>query len=187
MHNSSTWNTEYYKGRWNYLRSPEQRPRYVLVADWCRTYFAASSVLDVGCGEGLLARELSGVRGPAYHGIDFAEAAVVVGRDRTREQPLITFETASMESYEPTRPYDVVIFNESLYCCLDPLGTLRRYARYLTPAGGLLLSITTVHADLALLVERIYGAGLLASTVVTDRCSRKGWHLLALRGGAGAA
>lgn len=186
MDGSSIWNSQYYEGRWNYLSSPEQRPRYVLLADWCRTYFAAPSVLDVGCGEGLLARELSCVPGPTYHGIDFAEAALVVGRDRAGELPLTTFEMASMEGYEPTHQFDVVIFDESLYCCTDPLGTLGRYARYLTPAGGLLLSITTLHADLALLIERIYGDAVIASALVTDRCSGKGWHLLALRGGAQA-
>jgi SAM-dependent methyltransferase len=62
------------------------------------------SALDLGCGTGILCRELSG-HGIAAAGVDLSEGMIGLAR---RQAPLCRFETADMVTYRPAERFDLV-------------------------------------------------------------------------------
>ncbi|MGZ5444514.1 MAG: class I SAM-dependent methyltransferase [Thermoanaerobaculia bacterium] len=174
------WDDEYRTGRWNYLADAEQAPRYAVIADWCRRFSPSAKIVDAGCGEGLLLEHLGHASFAHYHGIDFAPAAIDRARSRIRDSAREHFQCASLEDLDPSAlTPDVVVFNESLYCCRDPL---RLFRRYLGAVGNglVVVSITAMQEVLASLLERMYEERIIASLTITDRRCLKGWRLLAV-------
>jgi SAM-dependent methyltransferase len=55
----ATWDREYATGEWAKLGDPAEMPRYAMIAGYSRTLDPAASVVDIGCGEGHLARAVS--------------------------------------------------------------------------------------------------------------------------------
>ena len=45
---------EYKSGSWDYLRGPEELPRFSIVAGYCHHFRPNSAILEIGCGEGIL-------------------------------------------------------------------------------------------------------------------------------------
>jgi 2-polyprenyl-3-methyl-5-hydroxy-6-metoxy-1,4-benzoquinol methylase len=101
-------------------------------------------VLDVGCGAGLLGAQLR-KRGNAVWGIDAADdiAHVAAGRlDRFMLADITDGERVG-ELLGDTR-FDVIVFADVLEHLPDPVGTLRRYLRFLAPGGTVLVSVPNV-------------------------------------------
>ena len=48
------FDTQYAGGQWDYLRSPDEAPRYGVVAGYTALLPGRPALLEVGCGEGLL-------------------------------------------------------------------------------------------------------------------------------------
>ena len=87
------------------------------------------AVLDVGCGQGVLARRLANSSYSRYVGIDLSGSAISVAQQQPPERS--SFFAADCEDYSPTEQFDVIVFNEVLCCLHDPLRTVERYARSL--------------------------------------------------------
>ncbi len=100
-----------------------------------------SSVLDVGCGEGWLAREL-GRRGIDVLGVD----AVADLIERARSAGGARFETISHEQIAEgaiTRRFDLCVCNFSLLGEASTNGLIARVPQLLNPGGALL--VQTLH------------------------------------------
>lgn len=86
-----------------------------------------SRVLEVGCGEGELARSLE-KRGFAITAID-------------PEGPRGSiFQRVSLEEFVDTRPFEAVVANRSLHHIHDLAGALEKIRRLLRPGGVLILA-----------------------------------------------
>jgi SAM-dependent methyltransferase len=120
---------------WQGLGSPQQAPRYLEIASLIARLAPHGSVLDVGCGAGVLEGFLE--PDTAYFGIEPLADAVQSARcDRNAIR-----QCAAEEFEGDGRKWGCVVFNEMLYYTRDPCGLLRKYARFLEPDGVMILSI----------------------------------------------
>src|SRR2546423_12002448 len=111
------------------MRRLDELARYAVIAGYLRHLKPGGSVLDVGCGEGLLADHLRPFGYARYLGVDLSETAVRQAAGRVDERTAFT--AADAESYVPAGRWDAIVLNESVYYFRDPLGTVRRYERLL--------------------------------------------------------
>lgn len=102
-----------------------------------RTGLAGKSVLDVGCGGGILAESMA-VRGAAVCGIDLSEKALKVAQLHLLESRLpVNYEAVSAEDFAARRPgeFDVVTCMELLEHVPEPASTVGACAALLKPGG----------------------------------------------------
>jgi SAM-dependent methyltransferase len=100
---------------------------------------AAKNILDVGCGEGSLARYLASP-GRKVLGIDPFATAIDEARSKGGEGAGVTFLCAAFEDFEtPPGSLDGIVFAASLHH-MAPEGAIRKAKKLLKP-GGLLLIV----------------------------------------------
>lgn len=131
------WDTQWAENRWDGLSEMHELARYSLLAGYALFLRPGGSILDVGCGAGILRDRLHPDAFRRYVGIDFGEA---IARAAARRDERTDFVVGDMRTYEPAERFDVIVFNESLYYAADEIAELRRYAQWLAPAGIFLVS-----------------------------------------------
>jgi 2-polyprenyl-3-methyl-5-hydroxy-6-metoxy-1,4-benzoquinol methylase len=130
---------EYARGEWDYLRGPSELARFSIVAGYCRHYKPHGSILEIGCGEGLLPERL-GLEGYSrYLGVDISREAIARAQPRQNERTAFVAEDA-MRLHLQDR-FDVIIFNECLEYFDEPLALLHRYEAFLHGTGIYIVSI----------------------------------------------
>ena len=134
----STWEEQWARGGWDFMRDLDELPRYAVIAGLLHRWRPAGSVLDVGCGEGVLWDHLRPLGCSRYVGIDLSQEAIA--RAGGRADAHARFVAAAAESYSPEESFDAIVFNESVYYFGDPLATVARYRRSLAPDGVLVVS-----------------------------------------------
>jgi len=131
----SLWEQQYGSGHWDYLHALAELGRFSVLIGYIRELKPEGTVLDVGCGEGLLYKRLQ-PRSSPYLGLDISESAIA----KARASGCGTFVSADAEEFVINDTYDVIVFNESLYYFTDPVGTVARYAKALRPDGIMIVS-----------------------------------------------
>lgn len=137
----TTWDRQYAAGEWAFLDGLAEMPRYGVVAGYCRTVSPSASVLDLGCGTGVLRAWLGGDGDRRYLGIDVSEVAVRKAREAASGSA--RFEAADVATFQPDagERFDVVVLNEVLYYVADPGALVRRCSGFLAPGGMIVLSM----------------------------------------------
>ena len=87
---------------------------------------AGESVLDLGCGDGIMAAPLRGY-GLRYEGVDASAGMIEAARVRN---PGLPFDVARSEDFEPSSPVDVTICLRSFYYPEDRVAFFRKVAGY---------------------------------------------------------
>jgi 2-polyprenyl-3-methyl-5-hydroxy-6-metoxy-1,4-benzoquinol methylase len=129
---------QYTAAEWDYLRSIGEAPRFGVVSAYCRLLASGGSVLEIGCGEGILLEHLDRSRFAHFTGVDISSVAIERARGLADERT--TFACADAEAYVPDRAYDVIVFNEVLEYLDDPLAVVRRYEAFVQPEGHFVAS-----------------------------------------------
>ena len=111
-----------------------QQERYEALGQIIAELPAQSSLLDVGCGVGGIIEHLPDLD---YLGIDISEEAI----KQASQMHANTFVCAEAETFCPSKKYDIILFNESLYYLKNPLEQAVRYMDFLTDEGRLLISV----------------------------------------------
>jgi SAM-dependent methyltransferase len=139
------WDIEYSNGKWNFNDDTADDCLYPYLEDYAKK----GSILDLGCGSGNTANELSSSAYASYVGVDISETALEKARRRSEEnghEQKTRFLRGDFLKYEPQQRFDVILFRESLYHV--PMGsvtaTLDRYARYLEEGGVFIVRIATI-------------------------------------------
>lgn len=108
---------------------------------------AAKSVLDLGCAGGTLALCL-GPEYDTYCGVDISDVAIANAAelfDGPGGNTAIThqLEVSTVQDFQPSRQFDVIIFNEVMYYLPLPqiAEAVRRYSRHLSTDGVILVSL----------------------------------------------
>jgi len=134
-----TWDQEYGCGRWDYLDTIGELAHYSVVVGYCSFVKPEGAILDVGCGTGVLMRQLSAAGYSNYLGLDLSREAIAQAM-RHKCEPA-RCEVANAETFQPREKYDAIIFNEVLYYFQDPKSVVSRYARHLRSDGILIVSM----------------------------------------------
>jgi 2-polyprenyl-3-methyl-5-hydroxy-6-metoxy-1,4-benzoquinol methylase len=140
------WDSEYRSGKWRYLASLAEFPRYAVIAGYLRFLGRDKQILEVGCGTGILHSYLKDVGFARYKGIDFSAAAIMEASKAADQSS--RFEVAEGSAYSDGQRYDVIIFNEVLYYFEDCLSLLRHYRKSLSGGGRFIISMVLgAHSD----------------------------------------
>jgi len=177
---AQTWEAQYAAGRWDYLAQLSELARFSILAGYICHLKPGGTVLDTGCGQGVLLRRLPSSCYSRYVGIDVSSSAISVAQEQGNERS--TFLAADCEEYSPTEHFDVIVFNEVLCCLRDPLRTVERYMRSLNPGGLLLVSMCTAASGSSTILRRLKRAYATVDEVRVVHSGRKvSWVCTALR------
>jgi ubiquinone/menaquinone biosynthesis C-methylase UbiE len=106
-------------------------------------------VLELGCGAGFIAEQVSERTRSRVVGVDISSAAIEQARARVEREgkTRLTFETKDIEKLDyPERSFDAAISIDTLYYVDDVENVVRRTARALKP-GGAMYVFYNVHPD----------------------------------------
>lgn len=130
---------QYASAYWAYLRSLPETPRFGVVAAYCHRLATGGSVLEVGCGEGILLDHLDRNRFASYTGVDIS--AVAIDRARRLGNDRTSFVCASAEEYVPEHAHQVISFTEVMEYFDDPVAVIQRYEPFLAEGGHFIVSM----------------------------------------------
>jgi len=136
------WNKQYKQGRWDSLQSKQEASRYYTIADFIKKHGPASpSILDLGCGDGVLNERMESNSYSHFTGVDFA--AESIKRAKQKNIPNTTFLTADLHTYTPQGNFDIIVFNEAFYYVHNTVKqtVLNKALKALKPNGILIVSI----------------------------------------------
>jgi 2-polyprenyl-6-hydroxyphenyl methylase/3-demethylubiquinone-9 3-methyltransferase len=134
----SEWDRAYSSGQLAYFGDMDELARYSILTGYVRHLGGQPTIVDIGCGGGLLRRHLQGLPFASYLGIDISDVAVrqamTLADDRT------TFVCDDVITSDIPAA-DVIVLNEVLYFVEDPGALLGRIATVLHPGGRLMVSM----------------------------------------------
>ena len=139
---AATWDLQYRSGAWDGLVAETER--HACIASLVFQFAPVRPfVLDVGCGQGALARQTRGDARGGYLGLDISNEAIRrAGEDCA---PGESFHALDVEAGPPAfllpGSVDAAVFSEVLYYLDDPLVTLRRFAPLLSRHGVFVFSL----------------------------------------------
>lgn len=142
------WDHAYGAGEFDYMASLGERPRYAMLLSYLELAGPAPSVLDIGCGPGILRRTLRSGAFSSYVGIDLSAAAIEAARRQSSDDRTDFRVGDAMAVDLPAT--DVVVLNEMLYYAPVPQALIRRVAAVVRPDGLILASIWRHAGDRAL-------------------------------------
>lgn len=143
------WDEEFANGRWDHLEATANDCVYSRIERWAQK----GSILDLGCGSGATANELTNDAFREYTGVDISEVALAKAKKRTVENGRASkchFMQGDVVHYVPKQKVDVILFRESVYYIKRPQlkAVLTRYAQWLTSDGVFIVRIWNEHGKL---------------------------------------
>lgn len=133
------WDAEYSANQWDYLKNLPELGRYSMITGYLSHLKPNASILEVGCGTGLLFERIRHLPYQYYKGIDISEKAIAAASQFCDAKT--TFVSGNGANFLDTKKYDVIIFNEALYYFDDCLAVLKHYTQQLTPGGFFIISM----------------------------------------------
>ena len=133
---------------------------------------AVKNILDLGCGEGVLTRELAR-RGALVTAVDLDEDALVRSAKlcMVEELPVCHFirDSADLDGFADNSS-DAVLCSMMLMDCADPAGTVREAARVLKPGGILHVTLPCDCRGSESYLQMVLQAGLTVVKRETTNC-----------------
>lgn len=136
------WNRQYRNGRWNNLKSEREAARYQKIIEFARKYGPKNpSILDIGCGEGVLTERMDPKDYSFFMGMDFSSESIKLASKK--DLPNTRFLTADAVKFHPEQQFDIIVFNEAFYYIHDSekQNVLSRMLNNLSENGILIISI----------------------------------------------
>ena len=108
------WNKQYRSGRWESLKSDIEAHRYDQIIECIYKYsIEQPGILDLGCGDGVLNERMKDHHYEYFLGIDFS--SVSIKKALVKELPRSEYRSIDIIRFDPSRNFDVIIFNEVFY------------------------------------------------------------------------
>jgi SAM-dependent methyltransferase len=108
------WDKEFSGNKWDFIDNTVGDCVYPPL----EKYAQKGDILDLGCGPGNTANELSADAYRTYIGVDISEAALAKAVKRTAENERTdknSFVCSDFLGYTPTKEFDIILFRESMY------------------------------------------------------------------------
>ncbi|MEJ2766164.1 class I SAM-dependent methyltransferase [Photobacterium sp. MCCC 1A19761] len=134
------WEEQYQNNQWQHLHQIGELAHYNVIRGYIRFFKPGADILDIGCGEGVLNREMSRSDYHYYQGIDFSDTAIHNANASLQNEKTF-FKQADAHAYQPDRQYDCIVFCESLNCINNPDQLISRLRQYLKPDGIIIISL----------------------------------------------
>lgn len=132
-------------GDWDGLEAAYEIPRYINIEAWRMEYKPSGSVLDVGCGSGIVLARIHTSNSPhvRYCGIDRSRPAIRLARSRIKDGELESFIRRDIRNACQLikEDFDFIIFNEVLYYIDDPIAIIEQYKCILKETGIFVVSV----------------------------------------------
>lgn len=137
------WTDAYGAGHLAYYGALDELARYSVIVGYLSWFGrtapgGAPSVLDVGCGDGLLRERLDPGQFSQYVGVDLSEAAIAKAVSRRYERS--RFLVGDVMALELDR-CDVIVLNEVVYYVADVPAFFTRLRGLLAPGGVVIVSM----------------------------------------------
>ena len=130
------WDRDFSSGKWDFIDDTAGDCVYPFL----EKYANHGNILDLGCGPGNTANELTSDAYKTYIGVDISAAALEKAVRRTKENGRAdknSFVVSDFLGYAPTQDFDIILFRESLYHV--PYGQVKpildKYSKHLKPGG----------------------------------------------------
>jgi 2-polyprenyl-3-methyl-5-hydroxy-6-metoxy-1,4-benzoquinol methylase len=136
------WNRQYKKGRWQSLRSEKEALRYQKIIEYINRFSPKNpSILDIGCGDGLLTERMNPEDYSYFLGLDFSKESIKIASKK--KLPKAEFLAADAVKFQPKQSFDVIVFNEAFYYVheTEKQNVLDRMLSKLTDGGIIITSI----------------------------------------------
>lgn len=140
---AETWDKQFQEGKWDFLVDDIRKQGHAaLIGMLCRgrTTYGAITALDVGCGNGIVARMVRAMCGEKcrYFGIDISQTAL---DELKKEYPDAVLACADANDPPPfAEKFDVIIFSEVLLY-LDFKNIFDCYRDFLNKDGVIIFSL----------------------------------------------
>jgi 2-polyprenyl-3-methyl-5-hydroxy-6-metoxy-1,4-benzoquinol methylase len=171
------WDESYASGQLMYFSALDELARYSLLIGYLDFFSGEPTIVDVGCGAGLMRKRLESRRFSQYTGIDLSSEAIVragsLADDRT------SFLCGDFLDFDGPKA-DVVVLNEVLYFAPSVPELLDKVDSSLRDGGMLLTSMWRHPGDRSIwrLLDRRFE--ILDAVRVRDESSRlapHGWRI----------
>lgn len=133
------WDALYEAGRWNFLHDLPELAHYSVLVGYCHFFFPKGAYLEIGCGEGILQQRLKSLNYSLYTGVDVSQLAI--NKANKFSDARTRFTACDALKYDDDNLYDIIIFNESLYCFNDCAAVLNHFSKMLTTNGLFIISM----------------------------------------------
>ena len=137
--NKETWDSQYESDVWARLQEIDELAHYSVIVGYIQCFKQGGSVLDVGCGQGILQEKLSPYIYSQYVGIDVSGEAIRQASHKVDEKT--TFICGDLTTWCPDISFDAIVFNEVLYYFENPTMVMSRYEPYLKEHGIFIISM----------------------------------------------
>jgi len=141
---TTQWDKDYSTDELDFYAAFRERARYAVLLGYLNAREAGLSILDVGCGVGLMRDRIPDHLVGRFCGCDPSAVAIQEAQDRAWLNS--EFHVEAMPS-AALGEFDVIICNEMLYYVDDVDALLVRLASMLKPGGWLLSSVTRHPGD----------------------------------------
>jgi len=132
------WDRQYRQGKWDLLLDQGQLEKTSVILGYIRARTDDPSILDIGCGNGVIVHHLNDADFRKYTGVDISEQAIRrLKQEQTENHDYIV---GKAEEVDFDEQFDVIILNESLYYLQHPVDQFRRLLGMLNEDGILILS-----------------------------------------------
>jgi predicted TPR repeat methyltransferase len=136
------WDKQYRKGRWDSLKTNKELSRYSTIVGYLTILGKANpSILDLGCGEGVLNEKIPHLDYSYFLGVDFSKVSVEKAAEKNFENA--EFVCADVHKFTPKRKFDIIVFNEVFYYIheTERANVLNRMIDHLEDDGIIITSI----------------------------------------------
>jgi len=172
------WNKQYKSGRWDSLQSEKELGRYKQIVSYIAEFGPGDpSILDIGCGDGVLNLRMENLNYSYFLGVDFSKVSIEKAREKNF--PKSEFIAADAIHFTPTRNFDAIVFNEAFYYIHDSekQNVLDRMLDHLNDEGVLIISIYREGSGCWEYFKENPGLKELAFTTVTTDEELRYWKI----------
>ena len=129
---------------WKYVNTIPDKIRRAILLEQIETVFsdgAKKFVLDAGCGEGYITKDVASKYNVEIDAFDISEKALATARKKNSHENISYFQL-DLNDYLPDKTYDLIMCEETLYYLNDNerISAARKFQKAINPGGYLKVS-----------------------------------------------